>query len=78
MGGLSSAEKSLLVRRFDPLEEGMVGDDCNINHESTGRNLKRKVDRYSPMRIFLFFRLDLKSLNKIALDAVGAAKQRKT
>lgn len=23
-GGLSSAEKSLLVRRFDPVEEGMV------------------------------------------------------
>lgn len=23
-GGLSSAEKSLLVRRFDPIEEGMV------------------------------------------------------
>ena len=24
LGGLSSSEKSLLVRRFDPMEEGMV------------------------------------------------------
>ena len=24
VGGLSSSEKSLLVRRFDPMEEGMV------------------------------------------------------